>query len=154
MVHLQYSNYTQYSATLLSLLPIASKGWEYSTKINFPTILLNKNYFYPPHKKIFFLQTFLHTLTNLQTFLHICEIIEHFRKHFRSNIKRKSTQKSATQLLRIKIPKPCEHFCKRCKHICNSGIICEILQTSSKALLNYHNNKIRIYPNLGTGEHP
>ncbi len=85
----------KYSATLLSLLPIASKGWEYSTKINFPTILLNTNYFYPPTKKKKFLHTFLHTSSNLQTFLHICEIIKHFRKHFRS-----CTMKISTQNLR------------------------------------------------------
>ncbi len=44
----------------LYLLPIASKGWEYSTKINFPTILLNKNYFYTPPQKIFFANIFAH----------------------------------------------------------------------------------------------
>ena len=60
MVHSKYRILTQYNATLLSLLPIASKGWEYSTKINFPTILLNKIIFTPPTEKIFFANIFAH----------------------------------------------------------------------------------------------
>ena len=64
-----------------------------------------------------------------------------------------STQKSATQLLRNKFLKPCEHFRKHCKHICNTKNICEILQTSSKPCWNSTTTKTRIYPNLGAGEH-
>ena len=93
----------KYSATLLSLLPIASKGWEYSTKINFPTILLNTNYFYPPQKKKkkFFAHIFAHFFKFANIFAHLRNyrtFSQTFSQLYNENI----YTKSATQLLRNK----------------------------------------------------
>ena len=122
----------KYSATLLSLLPIASKGWEYSTKINFPTILLNKNYFLPPHKKkIFFANIFAHFFKFANIFAHLRNyrtFSQTFSQLYDENIYIKICDPASQE----QILKPCEHFRKHCKHICNTKNICEILQTSSK----------------------
>jgi hypothetical protein len=113
-------------------LPIASKGWEYSTKINFPTILLNKNknYFYPPPtKKIFFANIFAHSHKLANIFAHLRNyetLSQTFSQLYGENI----YKKSATQLLKNKFPNHANifaniantfaalrTFAKSCKHL-------------------------------------